>query len=384
MKRGDPSHLSKYLFFCPWPVRLGAGVNNVILGLGESMRADFDSVIVVRGWDKPADDQIWLKMPSPSMPIRNRVGFCLSLVPNLIRLTRLSRGCVAVNPHYFGSEILPLALLRKLRLVPKLILSVHGADVSTVAAAPWLERQLFSWICRSADIVVACSRSLASQVLQLSPDAKIVAIWNGIGGPPKEFGARPIASRYLISVAAFVSKKGHDVLLHAFQQVSKVHPELRLYLIGSDGPQRPAIESLVERLCLKDRVSFLAGVPQKEVWTWVKHAECFVHASREEPFGLAILEAALAGTPVVATAVGGVPEYLTNGVHGLTCQPDRPQELAEAILETLAEPEAARRRAAVFSSHARSFTWDAAWEKYKNLAELRAPIPQGLPEEVPK
>ncbi len=360
----------KYLFLSSWPVRAGTGVNNVILGLSAAMQGSYASQIVVTGWRQPVDGQIWLKMPSPTPPLRNLIGFAVYLIPNILRLARLTRGAVAVNPHYFGPEILPVAIMRRLGLCPTLILSVHGEDVTEAARGSWFEKKLYAWICRSADFVAACSNSLASQVKQISPEAKVVAVWNGISGPPETIGTRPLEAPYLVSVAAFVRKKGHDVLLRAFKQISPSFPDLRLILVGGDGPDRSCVGQLIEELGLASRVRILMNLPHNEIWTWVSHAECFVHSPREEPFGIAVLEAAMLGTPVVTTAVGGIPEYLRDGVDGLTCEPDRPDELAAAIFQTLSKPSAARNRAAAFQTQASKFTWETAWKKYREAGGL--------------
>ncbi|HEX4163868.1 MAG TPA: glycosyltransferase family 4 protein [Bryobacteraceae bacterium] len=372
---GDVSRAAataRYLFFAPWPVQSGSGVNNVVVGLSEAMRDEYQPAIVVTGWKQPPPGQLWIKLPSPSFGLRSFAGFLLTLLPNLVRLRRITQGAIAVNPHYFGPEVFPLALLRRVRILPKLILSTHGADVSAIRASSWFDRNLYSWICRTADLVVACSHSLASEVKQISPQANVVAIWNGISSPPLQLGKRPIPEPYLVSIAAFVEKKGHDVLLRAFQQAIRTVPDLRLILIGGKGPELPAIEKTVEELGLRDRVELILDLPHEAVWNWLSHAECFVHAPREEPFGLAVLEAALVRTPVVTTDVGGIGEYLTDDVDGLSCPPDDSERFADLILRTLRDTPAARKRADAFFEKAANFTWDAAWAAYKRAAKLIA------------
>lgn len=366
----EASPKRKYLFFSPWPVRAGTGVNNVILGLAGAMEEDYAPQIVITSWQEPPYGQMRLKMPLPTLPARNLIGFAAYFIPNMLRLARLTRGAAAVNPHYFGPEILPLAILRRLGLFPKLILSVHGADLAEAANGSSFERRLYAWICRSGDSVVACSNYLASKVTHISPGAKVLSVWNGISRPPEAVAERPLNSPYLVSVAAFVQKKGHDVLLRAFEQISAKFPDLKLILIGGDGPERSRTSHLVEEFGLASRVQILVNLPHDQIWIWVRHAECFVHAPREEPFGIAVLEAGLVRTPVVTTAVGGIPEYLINGVHGLTCPPDRPDEFAKAVIESLSDRVSARNRAAAFYEQASKFTWEAAWARYKEAGGL--------------
>ncbi len=360
----------KYVFLLPWPVKPGTGVNNVVVGLRSAMSHAYEPEIVVTGWHEPYERQISLKMPGASLPIRNLVGFFAYFVPNMVRLRTIMRGAVAANPHFFGPEILPLAVLRRLGLVPRLILSVHGADVTQALQSSGIERKLYSWIYKTADVVIACSHALASDVRRVSPQANVKAIWNGISSPPQPRPQSPLKSCYIVSVAGFVKKKGHDVLLDAFAQLANTFPDLKLVLIGGDGPERGNVAAQIGRMGLQTRVEMLVDLPHEEVWHWVRHAECFALASREEPFGIAILEAALVHTPVIATAVGGVPEFLTDKVQGLLCRPEQPSELAAAITETLMDKTSARRRADNFYEHARKFTWQAAWEQYQSAGGL--------------
>ena len=360
----------KYVFIAPWRVQAGTGVNNVMVGLSDAMRGEYEPIIVVTDWSEAVAGQISVKMPEPRLPIRNFLGFVLRLVPNSIRLWRLTRGAAVVNAHYFGTSIVPLVWLRKLRLAPKLIFSVHGADVTAALQAGWLEKKLYRWIYGSADVIIACSDALGKLVSEVSPGSNVKTVWNGVIGPPAQVGHRPMAPPYLVSVAAFVPKKAHDVVLRAFREIYQGFPDLRLVMIGSDGPERNRVGELIVDLGLETRVDVHVDVPHEEVWTWVRHAECFVHAPWEEPFGIAILEAALVRTPVVVTAVGGVPEFLRDGVDGLTCEPGRPDQLSEKVRNVLTHRQQAERRAMAFYEKALKFTWSAAWEKYKGVSGL--------------
>ncbi len=339
------------------------------------MRDRYDPTIVVTGWHRPpaAEGQLWLKLRAPLLPMRNFAGFLLHLIPTMVRLIPVVRGAVAINAHFIGPESLPLLLLRKLGLAPPVILSVHGADVTEAAGAVGHKKRIFTWLYANADCVVACSGALAAQVRAISPRAKVTAIWNGVSPPRESALESPLTSPYLVSVAAFVKKKGHDTLLHGFKQIVVQKPELKLIMIGADGAERQPILDLISQLGLQESVEIHLALQQSQVWRWVQHAECFVHAAREEPFGLALLEAALMSTPVVTTAVGGIKEYLVHGVHGLTYEPDRPDQLAVAVLDTLNDSARTERRTQAFRGRAATFTWQAAWDKYAVIAGIRQP-----------
>jgi glycosyltransferase involved in cell wall biosynthesis len=360
----------RYVFLLPWALRSGSGVNAVVFGLAEAMRDHYDPVFVNTGWDAPAPGQIWLKLPVPAPGLRDMLGFLARLGPNLVRLRSLTQGAVAVNPHFVGLELLPLALLRRLRLCPKLILSVHGADMAEAADSSGWTRALFTWMLSSADLVVACSHALADHVRLFSPRARVVAVWNAVADRPDSPPSRPIESRYVICVAHFVKKKAHDVLLRAFHLVAKERADLRLVLIGGEGPERPAVMSLIDSLGRADKVDVMVNVSHGETWRWIWHAECLILPSRDEPFGIVLLEAGAARTPVVATRVGGVPEFVADKIHGLLCEPDRPDEIAQAVLTTLSHPASTEERTRSFREHAQAFTWQRAFARYRSRAEL--------------
>jgi len=334
------------------------------------MRDRYEPVFVVTGWDAPPPGQIWVKLPSPAGGLRSNLGFVARLVPNLLLLRKIVREAVAVNPHFICLELLPLVLLRRLRLCPKLVLSVHGADVAEALTTSGWRRAMFEWMLSSADLVVACSHALAAQVRRVSTRARIAAVWNAVGADADFAPTRPLDARYVLSVAHFVPKKAHDVLLRAFKIVERERPNLRLALIGGDGPGRQTVISLIESLALRSKVDVMVDVPHPETLRWICHAECLILPSRDEPFGIVLLEAAMARTPVVATRVGGIPEFLRDKIHGLLCDPDRPEEIARAVLTTLSDRAGTEARVRAFQDHAKAFTWERAFARYRAKANL--------------
>ena len=360
------------MFLLPWALTPGGnGVTAVVLGLAAAMHELYEPVFVITGWDAPPPGQIWLKLPGLASGLRNVLGFLARLGPNLVRLRRITRDAIVVNPHFVGLELLPLALLRRLRLCPKLILSVHGADVAEAAKSSGWTRSLFAWMFSSADLVVACSQALAAQVRLFSSTARVVAVWNAVASRSEPPPARPVDERYVVCVAHFVAKKAHDVLLRAFQIIEREQSGLRLVLVGGDGPERQAVMGHIDSLGLKGKVDVMVNVPHPEALRWIWHAECLILPSRDEPFGIVLLEAAMARTPVVATRVGGVPELVSDKIHGLLCEPDRPDEIVQAVLATLRDRAGAEERTRAFYHHAQRFTWERAFVRYRSKAGLQ-------------
>jgi glycosyltransferase involved in cell wall biosynthesis len=368
---GATKPAGRYVFISPWPVKSGAGVNNVILGLRDAMADRYDPIIVVTSWCAASDGQIPIRLREPERSLRSLVGFAICFFRDLIQLHSLVRGAVAVNPHYVaGLHLLPLAILRKLRLAPKLIFSVHNSDVATILASSRVRRAFFRWLYSTADVVVACSKALAQKVLEIDPGANVVFVWNAVHAPAKISEARPLPTCYLVCTAAFIQSKGHDLLLEAFADISQIHPSLDLVLIGASGGQLDAVRSMVESHRLAQRVHFLVDLPHEQVWLWVKHAECLVLPSRREGFALCILEAGAVGTPVVATRVGGAAELLGDDERGVLCEPENSKSLAAAILKTLSDKDCAKERADALYQVVSKLTWADAFEKYRAAGGL--------------
>jgi glycosyltransferase involved in cell wall biosynthesis len=140
-------------------------------------------------------------------------------------------------------------------------------------------------------------------------------------------------SSHLVScIASFGPAKGHEVLIHAF---GKLGERYRLALVG-DGPRRKELEVLVEGLGLNTRISFLGFLPNPQP---IVRASCTtVLPSRWEGFGLAAVESAILGVPVVASNVGGLRELIPAYVRGILVPPGDPDELARAIQEAAIWP----------------------------------------------
>jgi len=126
-------------------------------------------------------------------------------------------------------------------------------------------------------------------------------------------------------------------LATAIDAVARV-PEARLVVVG-DGPERAGLEERARRLGLNGRVRFLGSLPRAAVLDELARARAAILSSDWENFPHAAVEALAVGTPVVATAVGGVPEVVRDGVNGLLVPPGSPDALAEAIARLLGSPE---------------------------------------------
>ena len=168
--------------------------------------------------------------------------------------------------------------------------------------------------------------------------------------PPDEGGgrARPVVG----FVGRIEPRKGPLDLVHAAPLIRAGAPDVRIVLVGDD-PYDSAPEYAAQ-VRAADGVEHIPWVPDGAAV--MRHLDVLVAPSRQEPFGTVLAEAMAAGTPVVATRVGGLAEVVTDGVTGRLVAPGRPDELAAAVLEVLAARErmgaAARERARRFGADA--------------------------------
>jgi glycosyltransferase involved in cell wall biosynthesis len=141
--------------------------------------------------------------------------------------------------------------------------------------------------------------------------------------------------------------KGQDIFLRAAALVARVRPEVRYALIGGaemgweEGDFPGELKRLAQSLGLTERVVFTGQT--QEVPHWLGALDICVNVSDREPFGLVILEAMAAGTPVIAVAAGGPAEIIEHGETGVLLARRTPEALARALLGLVAAP-AERRR----------------------------------------
>ncbi|MDQ3424966.1 MAG: glycosyltransferase, partial [Actinomycetota bacterium] len=134
---------------------------------------------------------------------------------------------------------------------------------------------------------------------------------------------------HLLCVGRLIPVKGHLVLLRALMQARTRVSDLVLDIAGS-GPLEPALRAYARELGLGDAVRFLGFV--SPVQTAIEQSAIIVVPSLGEGFGMVALEAMERGRPVIASAVGGLPELVADGETGLVVSPGDAEELAEAMV----------------------------------------------------
>ncbi len=138
-----------------------------------------------------------------------------------------------------------------------------------------------------------------------------------------------------MQVARLDTIKDHHTALTAIKQTAVSAPYIRLLIVG-DGPQRGAIERCIREQSLTDRVSVLGM--RNDVPRLLAASDVFLLTSVSEGIPVTVLEAMAAGVPVVATAVGGLPELIRNEDSGLLAPAGDASGLANALLRLALRP----------------------------------------------
>jgi glycosyltransferase involved in cell wall biosynthesis len=209
----------------------------------------------------------------------------------------------------------------------------------------------------AADAVIATDHALVPTLLRHLPIGRdrISVIPNGIdlddvdrhrrGADGQESGKNPRAranipenARVLVSVGRLEANKGFHVLAHALGLLLRQAPDLdwRWVLVG-DGPFRAEIEGAAETagLTAASRMIVAGRVPEEELHGWYEAADLFVHPTLYEGSSLVTLEAMAHRRAVIATRAGGLPDKVSPGENGWLVDPDRPDQLAEAMVAAL-------------------------------------------------
>jgi glycogen(starch) synthase len=187
-----------------------------------------------------------------------------------------------------------------------------------------------------ASWVTACSADTRKELLDYSGTAHCAVIHNGIDMTEFEIrhdNPRLTAGRpYVFAMGRHVKQKGFDVLIRAWHQLQLQDFDL---VIGGSGTDTEMLQALISELKLEDSVHLIGRLDRAGVVSHLQHAACFVLPSRHEPFGIVLLEAMAARTPVIATCVGGVPEFVTDGVNGRLVPGDNVNAMAEVLQELI-------------------------------------------------
>ncbi|HEX6788997.1 MAG TPA: glycosyltransferase family 4 protein [Gaiellaceae bacterium] len=284
------------------------------------------------GLDDPAWDpsDFYDALTVPALRLRSPRDVDPLLLARLVRSLRAD----VVHTHLVHADLYG-GLAARMRGT-QLITTKHNDDPFRTGPFRYFERGL----AKLADRVIAITDALRTFTIERVgvPAAKVQTIHYGLDGLPAAWGKNPRDgvpqdARVLLAVSRLTQQKGVDVAVRALAEL----PVDTVLVVLGEGPERNALERLARDVGVDGRVFLLGRVP--DVTAWLQRARVFVHPARWEGFGLGVLEAMLAGLPVVASNVSSLPELVANGETGLLVPPDDAAALAAGIADALERPE---------------------------------------------
>ncbi|MDG3012794.1 glycosyltransferase family 4 protein [Rhodococcus sp. D2-41] len=231
-----------------------------------------------------------------------------------------------------------------------LVSTIHATEAGRHSGwvSSRINRQVHSvewWLANESDSLITCSASMADEVGQLfGPDLEpITVIRNGIDVTTWSF--RPRAPRggppRLLYVGRLEYEKGVQDAIAALPKIRRTHPGTTLAVAG-EGTQQEWLVEQARAGRVARSVTFLGRLDHDRLLGWLHGADAIVLPSRYEPFGIVALEAAAAGTPLVASTAGGLGEAVVDGVTGSSFEPGDVAGLAAAVCRALDDPRAAQ------------------------------------------
>jgi len=290
----------------------------------------------------------------------------------------------AIHSHYWISGKVAMPAAKELGI--PLVHTMHTmARVKNLNLAegetpePMIRVQGETQVVAAANALVANTDAEAASLVSLydacpdivhvvSPGVDLYTFTPGQGrNTARDFVGLPKDALVVSFVGRIQPHKGPEVLIRATSELVKHSPLLRHKLIvniigGASGANTEEVDRLKELatwLAIDDVVRFSPPVPRADLAQWYRAADLVVVPSYSESFGLVALEAQACGTPVVATAVGGLRTAIADGISGVLVDGHDPKAWSSVIVRLLQEPQRRVLLSMGAIEHASHFGWDA-------------------------
>ena len=330
------------ILLCGPPVSaIGGGPTNVINMLASPLKERYRLIHFEsgsRGAESPAKDEGAVAMLSRLIFSPFALAWRIVRVrPAIVHLN------TALNHKGFWRDLVYLLVSKLLRR--KVIVQCHGGSIDTLCANRWMQR-----VARAAfsvpDAVVVLASSEIREFTKLGTTKCLVKIPNGIDVSEYHGSVERVHSgrvQRLAYVGRLVRTKG---IFEAMEAIEILRTEARFHdielRIAGSGPAKEEIERYIIDHSLGSCVRLVGPKFGRDKVRFFKEADVFLFPSYEEGLPYAILESLAAGTPIIASRVGGIPDVVIDGIHGILINPKDPSEIVRAV-HTLGQSQEALR-----------------------------------------
>ncbi len=327
------------------------GVPHHVLNLAAGLDKSRYETVVLAGRSDPGegsllDDARSRGIPVMELPLLQRRIDPLVDARAFVAIYRLIR---AGRYHIVHTHISKAGFIGRMAArcagVPAVVHTYHGwaQELHNQNAAGRLLLACERLAARASDAVIAVSHSVVEDALQNGIGIRSLysVVPNGIDltrfRASAPFDRSSVDGNPVLgAIGSMTPEKGFEVLLEAMVDVKRRFPRVQLFAIG-DGPLRAELEHRAQHLGLGETVRFLGRV--EDVRPWLHTFDLVVQPSLREGQGLALLEAMAAGCPVIASRVGGIPEFIDDQETGILTTPGDSSALAGAICKLAPDEE---------------------------------------------
>ncbi|OHA92549.1 MAG: hypothetical protein A3G47_03055 [Candidatus Zambryskibacteria bacterium RIFCSPLOWO2_12_FULL_39_45] len=254
-----------------------------------------------------------------------------------------------------------------------LISTIAGSEIPNTGDSEtetvWNEsKEIMRPVLESSSIVTCVSKALENDLRGIVPNLNYVrTVYAGID---TEFinsvSCTETEKNYIVSLRRLTPSKGVDILIRAFKDIANEYPQIRL-LIAGEGHEEENLKTLARNLNLDDKIKFIGTVSLTRAISLLKGAICTVVPSISEGGSLVNIEAQAASCPVVASRVGGIPEYVQDGVSGLLFESRNLKDLADKVKIIISNAPLRNKLIQGGVEHANKFSWDILGPQYLAL-----------------
>ena len=294
------------------------------------------------------------------------------------RIPEIVEKIMQLNPyvcHIHGTGIFSCMIFEALKQkgVP-LMLTVHGLVKEEKRKALknryslktlyqyWSQTSAEKKLLQSAPGIIVDTQYVAKQIDQysLTSRPKVSVIPQGIDEQFFNVSCSS-CSKTILSVGAFSQRKGHLLLIKAFEKIASYIPDASLTIGGvvSENAYYNEVIDYVNASPVKDRISILTNLPKEQLLAQYEKAHVFALHSQEESQGIVFAEAMAAGLPIVATNVGGVPYVIEHGVTGFLSKYGDVDAFASSLEHLLTDEEEWTNMSAAGKSAAKQYAWNS-------------------------
>ncbi|MBN2573098.1 MAG: glycosyltransferase [Deltaproteobacteria bacterium] len=217
-------------------------------------------------------------------------------------------------------------------------------DFDEITRCGWFpgRQRFYEGVLRPIFRHICVSSRMEADMRRLFPFVPTETLHNGVTPPAPERLRVPRPSSLdgklvVFSAGMFYERKGFPLLVEAFARASARHPNAVLRIAG-DGRERAAMQGVIAKHRLWDRVQLLGRVPHDDVFREMAWSDLFALVGWDESFGVVYLEAMISGKPIVACTDAGIADVVQDGVHGVLVPPRDVEAAASAIDQLLRSP----------------------------------------------